>query len=134
MGVVMPAGTEGWLVTVTQLGYRAHVRAAGDRPRGFDLVALDMGQYDSFWDNIHMTPEQSTQAAIDLDKKALLPAHIGRFAITAHDWVEPLLRLAEVSKSQTYRLVAPAIGKIVDLVSMPEHPAQSWPLVPSTPE
>ncbi|CAM3970588.1 MBL fold metallo-hydrolase [Rahnella bruchi] len=67
-------------------GYGAHFRDIGQRFGKFDLVALDMGQYDPRWANIHMFPEEAAQAAEDLDAVRLLPAHVGRFSIAAHDW------------------------------------------------
>src|SRR3546814_367493 len=87
----------------------------GERFGGFDLVALDMGQYDKRWTNIHMFPEQAAQAAEDLQAKALLPAHVGRFSIAAHDWDEPLNQIDQASQGRHYRLVTPNIGSLVRL-------------------
>lgn len=62
-------------------GYGPHFDTIARKFSGFDLVALDMGQYDARWPHIHMTPEQAVKAAQDLGAKALLPAHVGRFSI-----------------------------------------------------
>ena len=94
-------------------GYGPHFRAIGQRFNGFDLVALDMGQYDKRWANIHMFPEQAVQAAQDLQAKALLPAHVGRFSIAAHDWFEPLDRMLALSQGKPFRLLTPRIGEPV---------------------
>jgi L-ascorbate metabolism protein UlaG (beta-lactamase superfamily) len=77
------------------------------------MVALDSGQYDARWANIHMFPEQAAQAAEDLRSKALLPGHIGRFSIAAHDWDEPFKRIAVAAQGKPYRLLTPAIGAVV---------------------
>ncbi|MFS8979411.1 MBL fold metallo-hydrolase [Cupriavidus necator] len=96
-------------------GYGPHFREVGERFGGFDLVALDMGQYDKHWANIHMFPEQAAQAAEDLQTKVLLPAHVGRFSIAAHDWDEPLKHVAQASQGKPYRLVTPNPGALVRL-------------------
>jgi L-ascorbate metabolism protein UlaG (beta-lactamase superfamily) len=94
-------------------GYGPHFREIGERFGGFDMVALDSGQYDARWANIHMFPEQAAQAAEDLRSKALLPGHIGRFSIAAHDWDEPFKRIAVAAQGKPYRLLTPAIGAVV---------------------
>ncbi|MBB3014124.1 MBL fold metallo-hydrolase [Cupriavidus alkaliphilus] len=94
-------------------GYGPHFREIGERFGGFDLAALDMGQYDKRWANIHMFPEQAAQAAEDLRAKALLPAHVGRFSIAAHDWDEPLNQIDRASRGRPYRLLTPSPGALV---------------------
>jgi len=94
-------------------GYGPHFREIGERFSGFDLVALDSGQYDPRWANIHMFPEQAVQAAQDLRAKALVPAHVGRFSIAAHDWDEPFKRISTAAQGKPYRLLTPGIGAVV---------------------
>ena len=60
-----------------------------------------------------MTPEEAARAAQDLDARALMPAHVGRFAIANHAWDEPFARLAEASRGKPYRLLTPAMGEPV---------------------
>lgn len=96
-------------------GYGPHFREIGERFGGFDLVALDMGQYDKRWANIHMFPEQAAQATEDLKAKALLPAHVGRFSIAAHDWDEPFKQIDQASQGRAYRLLTPRPGGLVQL-------------------
>jgi len=91
-------------------GYGPHFREIGERFGGFDLVALDMGQYDKRWANIHMFSEQAAQ---DLRAKALLPAQVGRFTIAAHGWDEPLNQIDRASQGRPYRLPTPNIGALV---------------------
>jgi L-ascorbate metabolism protein UlaG (beta-lactamase superfamily) len=104
-------------------GYGPHFREIGERFDGFDLVALDMGQYDKRWANIHMFPEQAAQAAEDLRTTALLPAHVGRFSIAAHDWDEPLKQIAQASQGRPYHLLTPHLGGLVRL----DEPTQQFP-------
>ncbi|EOB3584491.1 MBL fold metallo-hydrolase [Vibrio vulnificus] len=96
-------------------GYGVHFKALGEQFGSFDLVALDMGQYDPRWPYIHMTPEQASQAATDLNSKVLLPAHIGRFTLAKHDWREPFEKITELSSHTSYQLATPVIGDVVYL-------------------
>ncbi|WP_081803673.1 MBL fold metallo-hydrolase [Halotalea alkalilenta] len=96
-------------------GYGPHFREIGERFGGFDLVALDMGQYDARWAYIHMVPEEAVRAAEDLGASVLLPGHVGRFSIAAHDWDEPFERVAAASEGRSFRLLTPPIGAAVQL-------------------
>lgn len=107
-------------------GYGPHFREIGERFGGFDLVALDMGQYDKRWAYIHMFPDQAAQAAEDLRAKAMLPAHIGRFSIAAHDWDEPFKQVERVSRGKPYRLLIPRIGDVVPLAGQTQGLATWW--------
>jgi L-ascorbate metabolism protein UlaG (beta-lactamase superfamily) len=107
-------------------GYGPHFAEIGERLGGFDLVALDAGQYDSRWANIHMVPEEAAQAAVDLRAKVLLPGHAGRFKIAAHEWDEPFVRLAAASAGRPYRLLTPVIGDVVRLDDAGQSFAPWW--------
>ena len=96
-------------------GYGPHFKELAQRFGSFDLAALDMGQYDPRWPYIHMTPEDAAQAAADLQAKALLPAHVGRFNIARHAWNEPLERIGAASEGKRYRLFTPMIGEPLKL-------------------
>lgn len=107
-------------------GYGPHFRDIGERFDGFDLVALDMGQYDSRWANIHMFPEEAAQAADDLHAQALLPAHVGRFSIAAHDWDDPFNRIRQSSRNHAWRLLTPEIGEAVSLDAQEQRFREWW--------
>lgn len=96
-------------------GYGPHLKQIGKQFGSFDLAILENGQYDKRWAFIHMMPEETAQAAIDLGAKAVLPAHSGKFAISNHAWDDPLTRLAKASEGKSYRLLTPLIGEVVDL-------------------
>lgn len=91
-------------------GYAPHFAEVGRRYGPFDWVALDAGQYDPRWANVHMNPEQAAQAAEDLRTKALKPAHVGRFSISPHDWDDPFKRITAASQGRSYALWTPEIG------------------------
>ena len=94
-------------------GYGPHLAEIARSFGGFDLVALDGGQYDPRWPLIHMTPEEAVRAAHDLKAESLLLAHVGRFSISTHSWDEPFVRVAQASTGKPFRLLTPKIGEPV---------------------
>lgn len=43
------------------------------------MTFIETGAYDKDWPDVHMTPEQSVQAHIDLKGKIMTPVHNGTF-------------------------------------------------------
>ena len=76
---------------------------------------LDCGQYDENWRYVHMMPEDTAQAAEDLRARALLPGHVGKFAIAYHTWDDPFKRIVAASRGKPYRLLLPLLGEPVAL-------------------
>ncbi|QGY42027.1 MBL fold metallo-hydrolase [Pseudodesulfovibrio cashew] len=107
-------------------GYGSHFKAIGERFGGFDLVMLDSGQYNSQWPYVHMMPEQAAQAAEDLQARAALPSHAGRFSIAFHSWDEPFRRFAKASEGKSYRLITPKIGEQVTLAGKKKAFTRWW--------
>lgn len=107
-------------------GYGPHFKEIGDRFDGFDLVMLDHGQYDQRWPYIHMTPEEAVQAAGDLQAKALIPTHVGKFSIANHAWDDPFQRVAAASKDKGHRLLTPIIGEPVELGNEQQNFSYWW--------
>ncbi len=107
-------------------GYGPHFKDIGEKFGQFDLVALDMGQYDPRWPYIHMTPEEAVQAALDLNANTLLPAHVGRFTLAQHCWKEPFNRITELSSRQSYQLATPLIGETTYLAHTDQQQFTKW--------
>ncbi|WP_312706879.1 MBL fold metallo-hydrolase [Stenotrophomonas sp.] len=91
-------------------GYGPHFAEIGKQYGPFDWVALDDGQYDRRWANVHMNAEQAGQAADDLHAAAFTPGHVGRFSLAPHAWDEPLEQSEVEAKRRHYALWTPAIG------------------------
>jgi L-ascorbate metabolism protein UlaG (beta-lactamase superfamily) len=105
-------------------GFGPHIAEIARRFDGFDLAVLDAGQYNPRWANIHMNPEEAAQAAEILGARAMLPAHVGRFALARHSWDEPFERVAAASQGRRYQLLTPRIGEPVRLGS--EQRFEAW--------
>jgi L-ascorbate metabolism protein UlaG (beta-lactamase superfamily) len=107
-------------------GYGPHFRQIGQKFGNFDFVALDTGQCDARWSYIHMVPEEAAQAAQDLNTKALLPSHIGRFTMAKHAWDDPFRRIADAADGKTFRLLTPIIGEPVQLDNSDKRFSRWW--------
>jgi len=127
-GFVLESATRRFLFS-GDTGYGPHFNELAQRFGGFDLAALDMGQYDPRWPYIHMTPEEAAQAATDLQAQALLPAHVGRFNIARHAWMAPFERISAASERKPYRLLTPRIGEPLRFDGSEQRFARWWQAV-----
>lgn len=101
-------------------GYDSHFKEIGNKFGPFDLAILESGQYNNMWPLIHMMPEEAVQAAVDLNAKALMPAHWGKFRLGMHPWNEPVKRILtkaeEMNKEQItgnkLQVATPKIGEL----------------------
>jgi L-ascorbate metabolism protein UlaG (beta-lactamase superfamily) len=107
-------------------GYGDHFARIGAMFEGFDLVAMDAGQYDPRWAYVHMTPEEAVKAAQELGARRLLPGHVGRFALARHAWDEPFERIQALSDNVGYAPVIPRIGEVLCLDGDAKPHATGW--------
>jgi L-ascorbate metabolism protein UlaG (beta-lactamase superfamily) len=107
-------------------GYDTHYAAIGDKYGSFDLAILDNGQYDEAWKYIHNLPEDVLMAAKDLKAKRIFPVHSSKFALAAHPWDEPLVKITKLNKTYNISLITPTIGEIVNLKDTTQQFKQWW--------
>lgn len=107
-------------------GFGPHFADIGKRFERFDFVALDGGQYNVKWADIHMTPEEASRAAELLDARTLLNGHAGRFTLARHAWDEPFERALAASEGKRYRLLTPRIGEPIRLHDPDQSFAPWW--------
>ncbi|QZT36893.1 MBL fold metallo-hydrolase [Halosquirtibacter xylanolyticus] len=96
-------------------GYSTHFKQIGEKYGPFDIALVECGQYNEKWPYIHMFPEQSVQAGIDVQAKVILPIHWGAFSLSQHDWNEPVKRFVEEANRLKANYVIPFIGESVDI-------------------
>jgi len=94
-------------------GYGDHFSEIGKRFGGFDIAILECGQYNVKWPMIHMMPEETVQASIDLNSKYLMPVHWGKFALAYHAWDEPVERAWKAGMDKHVKMAIPMIGESV---------------------
>lgn len=105
-------------------GYDAHFKTIGEKFGSFDLAILESGQYNQQWPDIHMMPEDTVQASVDLHAKWLLPVHWGKFALSLHPWNEPIQRVLAKARELHVNVVTPMIGEPVVLGR--SYPGNEW--------
>lgn len=105
-------------------GYDAHFKEIGEKFGPFDIAILESGQYNTAWPLIHMMPEQTVQAAIDLDAKVLLPVHWSKFTLAMHPWNEPVKRVLKAAAAERLKVTTPMIGEPVILDE--SYPDSKW--------
>lgn len=105
-------------------GYDSHFKEIGEKYGPFDLAVLESGQYNTMWPLIHMMPEETVQAAVDLQAKALLPVHWGKFLLAMHPWNEPLKRVLTKAKELNIQVKTPRIGEPLNLDA--QNSGKAW--------
>lgn len=96
-------------------GYDQSFKEIGDAFGPFDIAMLECGQYDVQWPDIHMMPEQTVQASVDLKAKVLLPVHWGKFTLGLHPWKEPIQRASAHATKLNVTMTTPVIGEPIYL-------------------
>lgn len=92
-------------------GYFGGFRQIGERFGTFDAVCIENGAYDPAWPAIHMRPEETLQAFLDLRGKLLVPIHNGTFDLAFHAWSEPLEAIARLAETHGVALATPQLGE-----------------------
>ena len=96
-------------------GYFDGFKAIGERFGPFDLALIETGAYNADWPDIHMHPEESLQAHLDVRGRHLFPIHNGTFDLSLHPWVEPFERITALAAAAQVPLVAPIMGERLDI-------------------
>jgi L-ascorbate metabolism protein UlaG (beta-lactamase superfamily) len=107
-------------------GYGPHFMQIGEKYGPFDLTLMEGGQYDKRWSAIHMQPEESVQAHIDVKGKNMMLIHWGAFTLAYHSWTDPVDRAIRAANEQKVNLIAPKIGETVLLYGRFPVPNSWW--------
>ncbi|WP_064092943.1 MBL fold metallo-hydrolase [Rossellomorea aquimaris] len=106
-------------------GYGPHFKDIGEVYGPFDLTLMECGQYDPRWAPIHMLPEETVQAHLDVKGELLLPIHWGAFTLSFHEWTDPIKRVTKAGEEQGVKVVTPMLGETF-LVHEELHPTYKW--------
>ncbi|WP_409558255.1 MBL fold metallo-hydrolase [Achromobacter animicus] len=106
-------------------GYFDGFKAIGDAYGPFDLTLMETGAYDERWAFVHMQPEETLQAHLDLRGRWLLPIHNGTFDLALHPWEQPFERIVALAQEHAVSLATPMMGQRVD-IDAPEAGTLWW--------
>ena len=96
-------------------GYFPGFKEIGERYGPFDITMLECGQYNKKWHEIHMMPEETVQAHLDLKGDILMPIHWGKFTLALHPWKESVIRAKKAADQMNVQLFTPEVGQIVHI-------------------
>ena len=95
-------------------GYFSGFKTIGDKYGPFDVTFMECGAYDEMWEGVHMLPEQSIQASIDLKGTVFHPIHMATFNLAFHAWYEPLERMVKAAAQKGVAITTPVRGAVID--------------------
>ena len=105
-------------------GYFDGFKQIGEQFGPFDLTLMETGAYNVDWPHVHMQPEQSLQAHIDLNGRWLLPIHNGTFDLAFHAWSEPFARIVALAAQRNVLITTPQMGEAFNLLT--PHRGRAW--------
>jgi L-ascorbate metabolism protein UlaG (beta-lactamase superfamily) len=85
---------------------------------------MECGQYNEKWADIHMMPEESVQASIDVQAKVMMPVHWGAFTLSVHSWIEPVQRSSKEAERLGVKMTTPKIGE--QIILNESYPNSPW--------
>ncbi|AIF52948.1 MBL fold metallo-hydrolase [Pelosinus sp. UFO1] len=106
-------------------GYGPHFAQIGKTYGPFDLTLMECGQYDERWSAIHMMPEETVQAHIDVNGRIMVPIHWAAFTLALHDWTEPIERVISAGQERQILISTPKIGESV-VIGSEVYPNSTW--------
>ena len=107
-------------------GYFPGFKDIGEKYGPFDLTFMECGAYNEGWSEIHMFPEETAQAHLDVKGKLLMPIHWGKFDLSLHPWKESVERLDKKAREEDIELFTPEIGQ---LITLEDETAKWWELI-----
>lgn len=111
-------------------GYFDGFKEIGDAYGPFDVTMIESGAYNDAWADIHMKPEETVRAHMDLQGRALLPIHWAKFNLALHPWTEPIERLLREAEVQGVTALTPLQGEAV-VPGKVQEPTRWWVAVES---
>jgi len=110
-------------------GYFDGFKTIGEKYGPFDLTIMENGAYNPDWAQVHMFPEETIQAHMDLQGRAMLPVHNGTFKLAFHPWKDPLEKVTKLGEEKGVLVQTPLMGETVN-VDAPKRYAKWWQDVP----
>jgi L-ascorbate metabolism protein UlaG (beta-lactamase superfamily) len=92
-------------------GYFDGFKKIGDKYGPFDMTFIECGAYNKSWSQVHLFPEQTVQAHLDLKGVVLHPIHWATFNLALHSWYDPMVRLTAAAESKNIKYATPIVGE-----------------------
>ena len=107
-------------------GYGDHFKEIEKKYGKVDFALLDAGEYNESWHEVHMFPEESVKAAIDLKADLAMPIHWGAFKLSNHPWNDPAYRFVLEADELGVKYMVSKIGKTVNIKDYTDNQEDWW--------
>ena len=107
-------------------GYGPHFKEIGEKYGPFDFAMMECGQYNKMWPDVHMFPEETAQAGLDVQAKHIMPIHWGAFKLAMHSWKDPVERVFQKAKELNIPVITPKIGEPFFIKNFGVHDNNWW--------
>lgn len=105
-------------------GYFDGFAEIGRRFGPFDITLMETGAYNDQWSYVHLHPQESVQAHLDLQGRWLLPIHNGTFDLAMHSWDDPFEQVLRFATERDVKVTLPMIGERIDMDN--PHAGEPW--------
>jgi len=105
-------------------GYFSGFKEIGKKFGPFDMTFLEAGAYSKLWKEVHMMPDETIQAHLDLKGKKLFAIHNGTFELAMHAWREPFERIEAEAQKKGVNITHPKMGEVIEILN--PHQTKRW--------
>ena len=123
-------GTNSNLFFSGDSGYFQGFKEIGEKFGPFDITFIETGAYNEMWSEIHMLPQESMQAHLDLKGEYMMPIHNGTFDLALHDWFEPFKKINDLANENDVNLLTPVFGQAINVEQLKtqtaKHSVNNW--------
>lgn len=96
-------------------GYGPHFAKIGEKFKDIDLGIMENGQYNEDWALIHTLPQYLGTEMKEINAKRYFTVHHSKFALSKHDYDEPLRNAAKAAQETGKPVLMPQIGEVIYL-------------------
>lgn len=96
-------------------GYGSHFQKVGEKFKDIDLAILENGQYNTDWAYVHTLPKYLGQEMKELNANRYMTVHHSRFALSKHDYREPLENAKKAGEESQKPVLMPQMGEVLYL-------------------
>lgn len=107
-------------------GYGPHFKEIGEKYGPFDIAMMECGQYNERWKEIHMMPEETAQAGLDIQAELIMPIHWAAFSLAMHSWTDPVERVLKKAEELKLPIMVPKIGSYIELEAKNQEVEKWW--------
>ncbi len=92
-------------------GFFSGLKEIGETYGPFNMTFIECGAYNEAWHGVHMFPEETVKAHLDLKGHILHPIHWATFNLSLHPWYEPMQRLTAAADAAHVKTATPVVGE-----------------------